>query len=277
VGLRIYDTTKITQWFSWSLMGSSSWMYGWVDRVPRFRPWSRSIHQNGLGFVTVLLAAIGLYRARQQRAIALIVLTAATLFLLSLRIYDDVSLWRWVRVAIPGGDALRAVARIGNLFVFPVAIGLALFFDRQSHRTSPVLLVPLALLCFAEQAHREMSFDKVFLEWRVARIAERVPPGCKSFFLATTGGYSDIDVHDDSMWVALATGVPTVNGRSGNVPPGWQLEDVHIQSPEERRDLESRLDRWLASHDVPREDVCWVEIDRERERADWLARGEPRA
>ena len=276
VGLRPYDSTKITQWFSWSLMGSSNWLYGWVDRLPRFSPWSRSIHNNGLGLVTVVVAAVGLYRARTRQSVVVIVLTAATLFVISLRLYDDVSLWWWVRGVIPGSEALRAVARIGNLLVFPVAIGLALFFEQQARRTSPWLLALLAGFCVAEQLHRDLSFDKAFLEWRVARIAAEVPAGCKAFFLVTTGGNSDIDVHDDAMWVSLATGIPTVNGRSGNVPPGWELQDSHLQSAEERHELEARLARWLVSHELARDDVCWVEIDRTRERAEWRDRARPK-
>lgn len=273
VGLRSYDATKITQYFSWSLMGRSSWLYGWLDDRPRFAPWSWSIHQNGLGFVTVLLAAIGLWLERRRTLVVLLVLTTATLFVATLRLHDDVSLWRWVRVAVPGGEGLRAVARIGNLLVFPVAIGLAFAIDRLATRKAWWIVVPLALVCVLEQVHRDRSFDRGLLDWRVARIAAQLPPGCRAFFLASSGGgRSDVDVHDDAMWVALATGVPTVNGRSGNVPPGWGLADAHVASPEERTALVQRLDGWLASRGVDPQQVCRIEVDRTRERAEWLDR-----
>ncbi len=269
VGLRIYDPTKITQWFSWTLMGSANWMYGWIDTLPRFRPWSRSIHTNGLGLVTSLIAAIGLYRARRRPAVVLLVLASATLFVVSLRLYGDLSFWQIIRAVVPGGGALRAVARIGALLVFPVSIGVALFFDQQAGRTSAVLLVALALFCFAEQAHREMSFDKEFLRWRMDRIEAQIPPGCPAFFLVSRGGYSDVDVHDDAMWIALRTGIPTVNGRYGNEPPQWDLMDSHIKTPDERAGIEQRFDTWLQVNHLTRADVCWVEIDRSEEQAAW--------
>jgi len=273
VGLRGYDATKITQYFSWSLMGRSSLLYGWLDHRPRFAPWSWSIHQNGLGFVTVLLAALGLWLARRRPFVVLLLLTTATLFVATLRLYDDVSLWRWVRVAVPGGEGLRAVARIGNLLVFPVAIGLALAFDRLATRTAAWVLASLALVCVLEQVHRDRSFDRGLLDWRVARIAAQVPAGCRAFFLASSGrGRSDADVHDDAMWVALATGIPTVNGRSGNEPPGWGLADAHVASAEERTALAERVDRWLAARGVDPGQVCRIEVDRTRERAAWIER-----
>ncbi|MBM4268840.1 MAG: hypothetical protein FJ144_19865 [Deltaproteobacteria bacterium] len=272
VGLREYNSTKLTQWFSSFLMGPSNWLYGWADRLPRFRPWSRSTHANGLGAVTTIVAAIGLFRARSRRSVVVIVLVAATLLLLTLRVWGDWSLWPIVQTLAPGGGAIRAVARIGTLLVFPAAIGVALFFEQQAGRTPVMLLVLLAAFCLAEQAHRELSFERTFYEWRTERIAREIDPGCASFFLVTTGGREDPDVHDDAMWVALASGVPTINGRSGNVPPGWDLEDAHVDSPEERASIEAALDRWLARSGRTRADVCRIEIDRTRERTDWRAR-----
>ena len=272
VGFRTYDPTKITQWFSWLLTGSSNWLYGWLDDRPRFRPWSRSIHANGLGFLTMLLAAVGLWRARRRALVVVLVLVTLTMFVLTVRVYGDASLWRWVRVAVPGGEGLRAVARVGTLLAFPVAIGLALFFDQESRRGRTWLLVALAAVCVLEQVHRDLSFDRSFVDWRVARIAEIVPPGCRAFFLATTGGAGDPDVHDDAMWASLAVGVPTVNGRSGAVPPGWMLTDAHVAGEDERSDLRRRLAEWAAARGLAPGDVCSVELDRAREHAAWVAR-----
>ena len=275
VGFRTYDPTKITQWFSWLLTGSSNWLWGWLDDRPRFRPWSRSIHANGLGFVTMLLAALGLWRARRRPLVVLLVLVTATMFVLTLRVHGDARAWRWVRVVVPGGEGLRAVARIGSLLAFPVAIGLALFFDGAMRRGRGWLLAVLAGLCVLEQVHRDLSFDRGFADFRVARIVERIPPGCRAFFLATTGGASDPDVHDDAMWAGLVSGVPTVNGRSGAVPPGWPLADAHVASDDERGDLRRRLAAWSEARGLAPGDVCFVEVDRAREHAAWAARLAP--
>lgn len=276
VGVRAYDPERLPRLASWLLMGPGNALWGWVDRLPRFAPWSRPMHHNGLGLVTLGLAAVGLWRARRTAVVTVLVLATATVLVLTLRLPGDLSLWPLTRRLVPGGEAIRAVARVGALLLFPGAAGLALFLEQQRGRWPAVVLVGVAALTFVEQQNVSYGFDRRFVEWRIARIAATVERSCRSFFLVSTGVASDHDLDDDAMWVALATGIPTVNGRSGAVPPGYALERATVASPADRARLEGALASWRTRHALDAREVCWVEVDRRAEAAAWasLERGE---
>jgi hypothetical protein len=271
VGVRAHDVERLPRVWSWLLMGPGNLVWGWLDHRPRFAPWSRPMHHNGLGFVTLALASVGLVRARRSPAVVVLVLATATVFLLTLRLPGDASLWPVTRRLVPGGEAIRAVARVGALLLFAGAAGLALFFAQQRRRWPAVALIALAALSFTEQVNVSYGFDKRFAEWRTDRLGSAVDPACRSFFLVASGVATDHDVQDDAMWVALATGVPTVNGRSGAKPPGWDLDRASVTSEQERARLRSRLDAWRARHALQPGDVCWIEVDRRAEAAAWTS------
>ncbi len=67
------------------------------------------------------------------------------------------------------------------------------------------------------------------------------------------------------MWAALETGVPTVNGRYGNEPPGWPLRLARraVGDSAGRRQIEDAIAAWLSYNCLDPEDVCWLETDGE--------------
>lgn len=267
VGFRPYDVERLPRVASWFLMGPGNVLYGWVDHLKRFAWWSRPMHHNGVGLLTLLLAAIGLWWARRGPAVVLLVLATATVFVLTLRLPGDASLWAVTRIVVPGGGAIRAVARVGALLLFPASVGVAAFFERLRHRSPAWLLVVVALLCGLEQLNVSYGYDKRLVDERIARLAARVDRGCGAFYLVVTGAGPDHDVQDDAMWVALATGVPTLNGRSGAFPPGWELNRAWIAGEGDRARIEAALDAWRARHGLASDAVCVVEVDRVREAA----------
>jgi hypothetical protein len=200
-----------------------------------------------------------------------VVAATATVFLATLRLPNDASLWSVTRVAVPGGVAIRAVARVGALLLFPAAAGLALFFESRRGRSPAWLLVGLALVVVVEQLNVSHGYDKRFEEWKIARMARELDPSCSAFLLVTTGIAFDTDVHDDAMWVALATGVPTVNGRSGATPPGWELGRAWLADEHDRDRVDAALAAWIARHGLDDARVCRIEIDRRREAAEWAS------
>ena len=267
VGFRAYDVERLPRPSSWLLMGPGNLLYGWVDHLKGFASWSRPMHHNGVGLLTLLLAAIGLARARRKPAVVLFVLATATVFVATVRLPGDFSLFGLTRTLVPGGGAIRAVARVGALLLFPVSAGLALFLEQQSasgSRGARSLVVALALLCFVEQLNISYGFEKPVIEARIARLARHVDPGCAAFFLVRRGAAYDYDLQDDAMWVALATGIPTVNGRSGATPPGWNLNRVQIADDADRSRIETALAAWLAQSGVARDRVCMIELEPDR-------------
>jgi len=211
--------------------------------------------------LTLVLAIVGLARARRRPAVILFVLATLTVFAATLRLPNDASLFGLTRTLVPGGGAIRAVARVGALLLFPASAGLALFLEQQRARGARWLVVGLALLCFVEQLNISYGFNKWLVEWKIARLARHVDPACPAFFLVRKGRAYDYDLQDDAMWVALATGIPTVNGRSGAMPPGWGLNRAQITEDADRTRLETALDAWLAHNGVARERVCMIELE----------------
>ena len=134
VGLRKYSVYKLPQFVSWFAMGTSSMMYGWLQDLPLFRRVGMPLHHNGVGLVTTLLSAIGLWQNRRNRWVQFLAVGLFALFLFTLRLPGDLSLWKAVREVMPGAAALRAVARVATMAMFPAAVGIAFFLNRFSGR-----------------------------------------------------------------------------------------------------------------------------------------------
>jgi hypothetical protein len=247
VGMRRYSVYKLPQLVSWLLMGSFNLAYGWLHDQPWLRDAGWSLHHNGVGLLTTVLCAIGLWQERRNRAVQLIVLGVAALFVLTLRLPGDLSLWRLVHEYLPGAASLRAVARVGMMAAYPAAVGLAVFMDRAAARRV-WLAVGLALLVLAEQIHTPVTFDKREAEMRVETIAAQVPADAEAFLLMSETRQRRYNPHDDAAWVALATGVPTINGRYGSRPRGWSFGRVEATDPDTTDSIRRSLGFWVTAH-----------------------------
>ena len=58
----------------------------------------------------------------------------------------------------------------------------------------------------------------------------------------------------DAMLVSAIRGVPTLNGRSGKSPPGWQLRKVTAP------DYEQKVHDWIAWHNVAGK-ICSLAVE----------------
>jgi hypothetical protein len=261
LGFRPYAVGKLPRPLSWLLMGKLNLVYGWLHELPALAWAGRSPHHNGVGLLSLAAAVIGLWQGRRNRLVQLVLIGTAALFLLTLRMPGDWSLWQWAREILPGAAALRAVARVGMMGLVPAAIGIAIFSDRLAERRGRWLVALLALLVAAEQLHRPWTYDKAAVERRIEATAALVPADADGFLLVTSGETVDPHVHDVAAWTALAAGVPTVNGRSGNRPQEWRLGRVAIRSQEDRRRIERALGSWVEDHGLDGEGIAWIEVE----------------
>src|SRR5437763_27613 len=91
------------------------------------------------------------------------------------------------------------------------------------------------------------AYDRAAHRRDVLELAAAIPTDCQAFLVVAVGplpGEKDnLDLQLDAMWAALETRIPTVNGYSGRVPPGWEFDDLADVS-----DVEDRLKRWLGPH-----------------------------
>jgi hypothetical protein len=68
-----------------------------------------------------------------------------------------------------------------------------------------------------------------------------------------------MDCQIDAIWAGLASPLPTVNGASGNSPPGFEaLSENVLRSPADEARLKAALETWLVAHGREARRVCWV-------------------
>jgi len=174
----------------------------------------------GLATLTRLCAATGI--------------TAAILAVLPIR-FGFGSLWRIPWVLMPGAEGIRAIGRV-DLVVAPmvcltVALGLVLV-ERTWSRTAPrapLLSAGLTLLlaiAVVEQFNTGefAGIDRSIENSRLDE-APSPPQSCRSFFVIDRQMLSFV-ANIDAMLLAVHLGIPTVNGYSGQYPPGFILLDM---------------------------------------------------
>jgi hypothetical protein len=64
--------------------------------------------------------------------------------------------------------------------------------------------------------------------------------------------------HLAGMWAGLASGLPTLNGFSGQTAPGWPLGDADIADRFDRRRLFEGIRVWVLKHPSTIDNVCWI-------------------
>ena len=248
-------------------MGAASWLYGWTADAGLFRSLAPLEVEKrlGLGLVTSALVVWGLASRQRDPGVRVVLLTMVSLAGLSLLLPGGLTLWRAVYAGFPAGSAIRAVPRVGLVLLFGASAGLAFAAERLEVSGKTALLTALGVLVVLEQGQTMPSYDKAAAREQVQRVARAVPPGCRAFFYSPleNRGRAAWETQVDAMWASMETVVPTVNGYSGNFPPGWMpLYDHNIQKerPTDPGRLRAALDAWLAAHGVSGRDVCWVQI-----------------
>ncbi|WP_063725005.1 hypothetical protein [Cystobacter fuscus] len=242
----------VPRFASWFHMGDSSWLYGWMGRLTPFaRLPVEGEHRVGVGVLTLVLAGAGLWRARDRAAARLLLAVVLVTVLLATRYRGGVTPWWLVFHGVPGASAIRAVCRMGVWLLLPASVGLALFLSRLSREGRAWWAAVLGGVCLLEQGVSGSTFDAAAARADVQRLAARVGPGCQSFFYGPAEEHAPSWKYQiDAMWAALERGVPTVNGYSGNVPPGWALEPVFR--------ADAALLAWARARGLEVSDICRI-------------------
>jgi hypothetical protein len=273
VGWRPWDAveSRLPPPQSWIFPGYQNWVYTKLGLSQRFEfLGSGAQFSNGLGFVTALVSAWGLWLERRRPVVQLTLLTAAVTILLVTAWPGVGSLWTVVWNTVPGARAIRYPARIGMLLAIAGSIGLASALDRSRGRVPRAALFAVALCCLLEQQQFLRGYDDQAYGAAVRRIADRVDPGCEAFYLWHRGpaGRTSEGLERDrytqlaAMWVGLDAGVPTINGFAGNTPSGWELENARHRDRDPPA-VDRAVAAWSSSHGL-RGRICTIEVAREQ-------------
>jgi hypothetical protein len=170
--------------------------------------------------------------------------------------------WRWLVDLAPPLAAARAVARVGLLLPLAAAVIIACAADSARSRLGRSALLLALALAGVEQLSGMRLHDKASQRHWVGEIVRRIDPGTRAFVVTRPQrSPGAVRLHLDAMWAAAIAGVPTVNGHSGNQPPGWDpLRSARTRNSAQRVAFRQSLDFWLESHGVPPEQVQWIEM-----------------
>jgi hypothetical protein len=250
---------------TWFSMGTGSWLYGWLRP---FEPLhvierARGEHLMGIGLLSSFLAAAGLVRRRDSAFALVLLLTACTLVALTTLLPSGFTCWKFVYTWLPGAAALRAITRIGLLLLLPASIGLAWFIHDCKR---PWVAAALVLLCILEQGRFMETFDKHAVRQRVADLGRLVEPESTAFFytplLRQPARAPNWRWHLDAIQAQLATGLPTVNGYSGNLPPEWEeLYEIRLRNKEDEERVQEALRRWRTRHHLEATEIQWIRLE----------------
>ncbi len=248
---------------SWLFVSPKAWAYGWTTRSALFGglPW-RFEHAVGLGFFTTALTAWAIVAGRRQTAVRLASAVALVLIAITTILPGGFTLWRWVVEITPPLAAARAVVRIGLLLPLAAAVILVTAVARAQSRLARTILLVVLALAGVEQLGRFDSYNKETQRVWVDELASRIDPHARAFVVTRTERYPPATVlHLDAMWAASLSGVPTVNGYSGNSPPQWQaLRQARVRDRAQRETFREALENWLVASGAAGTPVQWIEI-----------------
>ena len=186
---------------------------------------------------------------------------SAFVWLVPLR-FGDRAIWMDAVRPLPGFAAIRDPSRIIYLYELAVVIVAALVLRRtQGRRFGTAAAIIAVALIVARPNHERFDYLRevaVFDRWVAAPMA--IDPACRSFFIkGASATYMSRSPHmaglygGDSMFIAFAHALPTLNGYSAWFPPGWELAN-----PQEDT-YPGRVRAWIGRHRLT--NVCELDID----------------
>ncbi len=251
----------------WLYMGKESSVYGWFSELSLFSQLPLDHEQQlGLGICTIAIVALGFWRSRKNTTSTIVALTALSLVVVSTVLPNGHSLWSYIYLNVPGAAAVRAVSRIQLVLLIGWSFGFALFFDRQliSYNSSKPVLIGFAIaaLCMFEQSRISYTYSKPEMRRQVQILTSGLAASsstCRSFYYSSWLGQREPWKYQlDAMWASIESGIPTINGYSGNSPPGWNLSDNRISNRNDLIHIGRSLKKWASDRKVPLSESCWL-------------------
>lgn len=205
-------------------------------------------------------------RGRISRAFVVGGVSVCALFYLLTIKTHNVSLFHVLYAVVPGAKAIRVGYRgmvVANLFA-ATAIGLTFSRIVRLAWHEPKPLIRRGTLAAVTALLSLMVIEQVNLSQRsvLSRASERayfsrlepIPHECRTFYAAPQANRPAPYVQVDAMMIALDRHLPTINGHSGVLPPGWDFYDT------EAADYEQRARRWALKRGIA-EGLCRADID----------------
>jgi hypothetical protein len=279
VGARDWESvvSMVPRPATWMYMSPGALAYRWTRQAATFRGLPDEFeHAAGLGLLTTAAVLAAAYVAHRRIAVRLVLFAALVVMALTTMV-DRRTLWKPIVEAAPALGAARAIARVGLLLPIGAAVVLGVWADGRRGRGRSAALALMAA-CVLEQLAALDTHDRDAQRRWVGEVARRVDREAAAFVVSrSTDRGGAMLVHLDAMFAAQVSGVPTVNGASGNEPPGWHgLQWARVRNPTAERLFREALESWLQSGGVEPQSVQWIKLPPGFRRPDTLRRRQPR-
>lgn len=162
------------------------------------------------------------------------------------------SLWWLVFKLVPGAGSIRAVYRFQHVLIFPIAVVLAIglhqiISGRARRKIRGLFVAGLWILLIVEQfnAGGLVVFSRQSQSEMLSKIPAP-PQSARVFGLWPLENYSGnwYSAHIDAMVLAQKLGIRTINGYSGQMPPGWSYHMHLNQDPHYAVSLYQWIRKW---------------------------------
>lgn len=191
----------------------------------------RHEHQMFIGLIPLMLALIGFFLgSRDKNGLAFTLMTGmlGMVLLLTLNI-GGYSLWFFL-YKLPLASAIRAITRLDQAVLFPIAYLATVSIDNLVSRckwSKSIVIILIIPLVFAESIMTKMkTSQKDYWRERLSALESAMPANLPEksilFFAQRSGPFFADEL--DAMWLSLNNHSKTMNGYSGNYPPGFRHE-----------------------------------------------------
>lgn len=221
----------------WDLINHSTTNLLWGNWAEVLWEYPRQLrHELELGlppllFLFVIAGSGTILRVRASTPCKIAAIVFLVSCLLLVRI-DTYSLWWLIHKILPGAEGLRAVFRMNLVMILPALLVFAELLDRfaiRMPRKGLFLLFLMGLLIVSEQFHLTPNCRTSRNErFQLVRHIEPAPEGIETFYAFLPSWNPEFPgkralAHSATVWLAENINLPTINGRSGLFPPGWEL------------------------------------------------------
>jgi len=225
------DVLTMLPWPQSYLLADHSTLYRWIGERIGAVP-MRHEHQMFMGVAPIVLALCGLagsrgdaFSPRRQLAwlclITLALLVAATLQLNGRSLYE-------LAMRLPGVSSIRAVSRIVLVMALPVAVMTAAGVEKLEHDLAPRWMLSALIVTALSAETLSYQPTRTPIEtWRerlapiAAAAAHSTIRADSVLYVTGRSGEPFYMTELDGMLMAQDLKIPTLNGYSGNAPPGY--------------------------------------------------------
>jgi hypothetical protein len=245
---------------SWLYAGDDSLLYSWVRHIHQVSRvgwyWERA---NGIGVITWILVLTGAITCRRHPVFSIMFWVTAIVLMVTFTLPGGWTLWRYLAAPMPGSAAVRVPSRWGVFLLLPFAVALGCCLDRI-YRYRRGLVDLLGTIVVLEQVVAGLPYhDFQVFEREAENYAAHLKAGCDCFLVsrpATSSG--DILLQQmPAMWAQIVSGIPTLNGYSGSVPPAYPFH-YPLNSGRDYPILRTQIDRWQQRYLPPGTRTCWI-------------------